>query len=97
LISSIIFILDKILVRRGLGSFQEIKYRDFYEEICFYSNPSSLHLEKDQSEQNNKKDQKTKFGFKDELDKDLKISIFKLKIGERLVSAFEDANLIINQ
>lgn len=31
-----------------------------------------------------------------ELNKDLEISIFKIKLGERFVYAFEDANIIKN-
>ena len=82
LISNVIFILEKILLRKGLKSFQEIKSKDFVEQICFYFYPSYGNLEN--------------LNLNMELNKDLEISVFKIKLGERFVYAFEDANIIKN-
>ena len=82
LISSVIFILEKILLRKGLKTFQEVKYRDFVEQVCFYFNPSQGNL--------------ADLNLNMELNKDLEVSIFKIKLGERFVYAFEDANIIKN-
>lgn len=82
LISSVIFILEKILLRKGLKTLQDVKYRDFVEQVCFYFNPSYGNIEY--------------FNLNMELNKDLEVSIFKIKLGERFVYAFEDANIIKN-
>jgi len=84
LISNIIICLDKILIRNGLDKFNEIKYKDFVEQICFFNN-------NDSSFENNQKE-----NLNMELNKDLEISIFKIKLGERFISAFEDGNIIKN-
>jgi hypothetical protein len=76
--------LDKILIRKDLGNFQQIKYKDFVEQVCFYSNSS---LEKIKI---------IGLNLNMELNKDLEISIFKIKLGERFVYAFEDENIIKN-
>lgn len=80
LISSVIFILDKILIRKGLKTFQDIKYKDFVEQICFYFYPSYGNLEN--------------LNLDMELNKELETSVFKIKLGERFVYAFEDADIV---
>lgn len=84
LISSVIYILDKILLRKGLKTFQDIKYKDFVEQVCFYFNSSY------------EKIANLDLNLNMELNKDLEISIFKINLGERFVYAFEDANIIKN-
>lgn len=84
LISSIIFILEKILIWKGLENFQEIKYKDFIEHVSFYSNSSFEKVEN------------VSLSLNTELNKDLEISIFKIKLGERFVYSFEDANIVKN-
>jgi hypothetical protein len=86
LISSIIIILEKFLERKGLKIYKDINYKDFVEQVCFYSQ-SNLSLE-------NIKDIDLNLNM--ELNKDLDISIFKIKLGERFVYAFEDGNIIRN-
>src|SRR5258706_259500 len=94
LISSVIFILDKILLRKGLKTFQDIKYKDFVEQVSFYFNPSHENINLNINTELNSSNENIKLNLKTELNKDLEISIFKIKLGERFVYAFEDANII---
>src|SRR5258706_184933 len=96
LISSVIFILDKILLRKGLKTFQDIKYKDFVEQVSFYFNPSHENINLNINTELNSSNENIKLNLKTELNKDLEISIFKIKLGERFVYAFEDANIIKN-
>jgi len=88
LISKIILILEKIIYRKNLKTFQEIKYKDFIEQVSLIFNSS---LEKDTIALEN-----VNLDLNSELNKDLEISIFKIKLGERFVYGFEDGNIIKN-
>jgi len=90
LMTKIILILETIINRKNLNSFQEINYKDFVEEVAFYSNPTcSFNFKKEKEKENY-------LNLNEKLNKDLEISIFKLKLGERFVTPFEDSNIIRN-
>jgi hypothetical protein len=88
ILTEIQFILTKIKIRKlkyavnNKNIKTDITFQDFVNEICYYSNFSSTDIKQ---KENNK------------INMDLEISIFKIKLGERFVSAFETEKVIRNE
>jgi hypothetical protein len=102
------YILEKIKKRKYITkNFDNIQYKDFVEEICYYYKYKETHTEKKDNilenlyhhnlvSINKLNYYENNYDFENKLNRDLEITIFKVKLGERFVSAFEE-NKVINQ